>query len=308
VVGEGFPAGVMDKIGLDYEGLKKIKEDIIMMRSCGYGHTGPMATQPGFGSIMTAVTLMDTFIGYPDRGPVAPTTYYTDQLVPMYSALSIIAALDYKRRTGKGMYIDHSQMEAGLNFVTPLVLDWQANQHKPELKGNKSDYAAPYGIYRCKGEDRWVAIAVFTEAEWTGFKKVLGNPPWTNQAEFNSLSERLKNSVELDKYVNAWTAGLTSEQVMNILQGAGVAAGVVANAQDMDADAQLNYYHFYRQIDHPYMGKLRYYHPAALTLSNAECEVKGPVLLGEHTDYVCSQILGMSQNEIDDLRKKGVFQ
>ena len=84
VVGEGFPAGVMDKIGLDYEGLKKVKPDIIMMRTCGYGHTGPMAAQPGFGSIMTAVTMMDTFTGWPDRRPLAPTTYYTDQFVPMY--------------------------------------------------------------------------------------------------------------------------------------------------------------------------------------------------------------------------------
>ena len=308
VVGEGFPAGVMDKIGLDYEGLKKIKEDIIMMRSCGYGHTGPMATQPGFGSIMTAVTLMDTFIGYPDRRPIAPTTYYTDQLVPMYSALAIMAALDYKRRTGKGMYIDHSQMEAGLNYVTPLVLDWQANARKPKLTGNKSKYGAPHGIYRCQGEDRWVAIAVFTESEWQSFKKILGNPQWAEKAVYKTLEDRLKNSDELDKEVEAWTKGLTAEQVMNMLQGEGVAAGVVENSHDMDNDIQLNYYNFYRQIDHPFMGKLRYYHPAALTLSKAETEVKGPILLGEHTDYICSQILGMSQNEIDELKKKGVFQ
>jgi benzylsuccinate CoA-transferase BbsF subunit len=229
-------------------------------------------------------------------------------LVPMYSALSIMAALDYKRRTGKGMYIDHSQMEAGLNFVTPLILDWQANQHKPELKGNKSDYAAPYGIYRCKGEDRWVAIAVFTDDEWRSFKKVLGNPQWADQAQYQTLAGRLKNSDEIDNYVNTWTTGLTAEQVMNMLQGAGVAAGAVENSHDMDNDIQLNYYNFYRQIDHPYMGKLRYYHPAALSLSKAESEVKGPVLLGEHTDYICSQILGMSQNEIDDFKKKGVFQ
>jgi benzylsuccinate CoA-transferase BbsF subunit len=308
VIGEGFPAGVMDKMGLDYEGLKKIKEDIIMMRSCGYGHTGPMAQQPGFGSIMTAVTLMDTFTGYPDRRPIAPTTYYTDQLVPMYSALSIMAALDYKRRTGKGMYIDHSQMEAGLNFVTPLVLDWQANSRKPTLKGNQSDYAAPHGIYRCKGEDRWVAVTVSTDAEWQSFKKVLGFPQWAEKADYQTLAGRIRNSQEIDNHVNAWTAALTAEQVMSMLQGAGVAAGVVENSRDMDNDIQLNYYNFYRQIDHPFMGKLRYYHPAALTLSRAESAVKGPILLGEHTDYICSQILGLSQKEIDELKQKGVFQ
>ncbi|HSW58416.1 MAG TPA: CoA transferase [Dehalococcoidales bacterium] len=307
VVAEGFPAGVMDKIGLDYEGLKKIKPDIIMMRSCGYGHSGAMAAQPGFGSIITAVTMMDIFTGWPDRRPLAPTTYYTDQLVPMYAALSILVALDYKRRTGKGQYIDQSQMESGLNFVTPLILDYQANKRHPALKGNRSDFAAPHGIYPGKGEDRWVAISVTSQEEWVNFKKVLNNPSWTELPEFSTLEKRIKNSDSLDRYVAEWTAGLAPEQVMGILQGAGIGAGVVSTSRDLDSDLQLNYYNFYRQIDHPYMGKLRYYHPAALKLSRAETEVKGPVLLGEHTDYVCQNFLGMSKAEIEDLRSKGVF-
>jgi benzylsuccinate CoA-transferase BbsF subunit len=307
VVAEGFPAGVMDKIGLDYEGLKKVKEDIIMMRTCGYGHTGPMAPQPGFGSIMTAVTMMDTITGWPDRRPLAPTTYYTDQLVPMYSALAIMVALDYRRRTGKGQYIDHSQMEAGLNFVTPLILDFEANGRKPALQGNHSDYASPHGIYKCKGDDRWVAISVETDQEWEGFKKIAGNPEWAVENGFSSLASRIAHRDRLDGLVAKWTAGLTAEQIAAMLQGAGVAAGVVANARDLDNDPQLNYYNFYREIDHPYMGKLRYYHPAALKLSRAETEVKRPVQLGEHTDYVCREFLGLSQTEIEDLRSKGVF-
>jgi benzylsuccinate CoA-transferase BbsF subunit len=307
VVAEGFPAGVMDKIGLDYEGLKKIKPDIIMMRSCGYGHTGSMSAQPGFGSIITAVTMMDIFTGWPDRPPLAPTTYYTDQLVPMYAALAIMVALDYKRRTGKGQYIDQSQMESGLNFVTPLILDYQANKRKPSLKGNKSDFAAPHGVYRCKGEDRWVAIAVTTEEEWAAFKKVLDNPPWTSLPEFGTMAKRIKNSDKLDGLVADWTSSLTAEQVMGVLQGAGVGAGVVSTSKDLDNDLQLGYYNFYRQIDHPFMGKLRYYHPAALKLSRAETEVKMPVLLGEHTDYICREFLRMSQAEIENLRSKGVF-
>ena len=307
VVGEGFPAGVMDKIGLDYEGLKEIKEDIIMMRTCGYGHTGPMAAQPGFGSIMTAVTMMDTFTGWPDRRALAPTTYYTDQLVPMYSALSILVALDYRRRTGKGQYIDHSQMEAGLNFVTPLILDYETNGRKPDLKGNKCDYAAPHGIYRCQGEDRWVAIAVMSDEEWQRFKKVIGNPDWADDPKFATAESRVQSSEELDNLISGWTDHLTAEQVMALLQGAGIGAGVVANARDMDNDMQLNYYNFYRQMDHPYMGKLRYYHPTAIKLSRAEAEVKRPVMLGENTDYICSHILGMSQTQIEKLRQKGVF-
>jgi benzylsuccinate CoA-transferase BbsF subunit len=308
VVGEGFPAGVMDKFGLDYENIKKIKEDIIMMRTCGYGHTGPMASQPGFGSIITAVTMMDNLIGYPDRSPLAPTTYYTDMLAPLYAAMAIMAALDYRRRTGKGIYIDHSQMEAGLNYMTPLILDYQANGCRAVLKGNSSDYMAPHGIYHCKGEDRWVAIAVMSDDDWLRMKKIMGNPAWAADSRYDSVKGRLQCREELDKQVETWTSSLTPEHVMSLLQGVKVAAGVVANARDMDADPQLNYNHFYHQLDHPYMGKLRYYHAAAFNLSHTEESMARPVMMGEHTDQVCRDILGMSTEEIAAMRKRGIFE
>ncbi len=308
VVAEGFPTGVMDKLGLDYEGLKKINPEIIMFRTCGYGHTGPMADQPGFGSILTAVTMMDNICGWPDRPPVPPSTYYTDQLSPMYASLSIMAAIDYKRRTGKGQYIDHSQVETGLNYMTPLILDYQANGREFQPKGNKSDYAAPHGIYRCKGEDRWVAIAVMNDKEWRSFVKAIGSPKWTQSSKYATMENRLKYSDELDKLVETWTVNHPPEAVEEMLQQAGVGAGTVANAKDIDEDPQMNYYNFYRELDHPYMGRLRYYHPAPIKLSEAETAVDRPVLLGEHTDYICREILGMSQSEIDRLREKGAFE
>ena len=307
VVGEGFPAGVMDRLGFDYEGLKKINPEIIMMRTCGYGHTGPMADQPGFGSILTAVTMMDTIIGWPDRPPVPPSSYYTDQLSPMYAALAIMVALDYRRRTGKGQYIDHAQIEAGLNYMTPLILNYEVNQRELALNGNKCDHAAPHGVYRCQGDDRWVAIAVMTDEEWRNFGQAIGSPDWVNDPRFTTTAGRVEHSDELDRLVEGWTVNYPPEKVMTMLQEAGVGAGVAANARDLDEDAQLNHYHYYRELDHPYMGKLRYYHPAGIKLSGAETEVQRPVLLGEHTDYICTQVLGMPQDEIDRLRQKGVF-
>ena len=308
VVAEGFPAGVMDKLGLDYEGLKKVNPQIIMFRTCGYGHTGPMADQPGFGSILTAVTMMDTMVGYPDRPPVPPSTYYTDQLSPMYGSLAIMAALDYRRRTGKGQYIDHAQIEAGLNYITPLILDYQVNNRELALRGNKSDYAAPHGIYRCKGEDRWVAIAVMTDDEWRSFVKAIGSPEWAKDKKYATAAGRVGNSDELDRRVEEWTVSYPPEQIQETLQKAGVGAGLVANAQDLDEDPQLNHYNFYRELDHPYMGKLRYYHPDPVKLSAAEADISRPVLLGEHTDYICTDILGMPREEVDRLRQKGVFE
>jgi benzylsuccinate CoA-transferase BbsF subunit len=307
VVGEGFPTGVMDKLGLDYEGLRKVNPQIIMFRTCGYGHTGPMADQPGFGSILTAVTMMDMMVGYPDRPPVPPSTYYTDQLSPMYATMSIMAALDYRRRTGKGQYIDHAQIEAGLNYMTPLILDYQANGRELDLKGNQCDYAAPHGIYRCKGDDRWVAIAVMTDEEWQSFVKAIGSPAWARAKKYATADGRVKNSDELDRRVEAWTVNHTPEQVQETLQKAGVGAGLVANAKDLDEDPQMSHYNFYRELDHPYMGRLRYYHPDPIKLSDAEPDINRPLLLGEHTDYVCTEILGMPRDEVERLRQKGVF-
>jgi len=308
VVAEGFPAGVMDKQGLDYEGLKKINPNLIMFRTCGYGHTGPMAEQPGFGSILTAVTMMDNIVGWPDRPPVPPSTYYTDQLSPMYATLSIMAALDYKRRTGKGQYIDHSQVETGVNYMTPLILDYQLNGREFKTKGNKSDYAAPHGIYRCKGQDRWVAIAVTNDTEWDNFVKAVGSPKWTEAKKYATAADRLKYSDELDKLVEAWTLNYPPEAVEELLQKNGVGAGTVSSSKDIDEDPQMNYYNFYREIEHPYMGRLRYYHPAPITLSAVPTATGRPVMIGEHTEHICTKILGMNQAEVEGLRRKRVFE
>jgi benzylsuccinate CoA-transferase BbsF subunit len=308
VVAEGFPAGVMDKLGLDYEGLKKVNPQIIMFRTCGYGHTGPMADQPGFGSILTAVTMMDNIVGWPDRPPVPPSTYYTDQLSPMYASLAIMAALDYRRRTGKGQYIDHAQVEAGLNYMTPLILDYQVNHRELALKGNKSDYAAPHGIYRCQGDDRWVAIAVMDDKEWQSFIKVIGSPTWAKAKKYATAAGRVKHSDQLDRLVEGWTANYPPEAVEEMLQQAGVGAGVVASPKDLNEDPQMNYYNFYREFEHPYAGKLRYYHPAAIKLSNAPAAMARPVLLGEHSEKICTEILGISKEEFERLRQKGVFE
>ena len=307
VVGEGFPTGVMDKLGLDYEGLKQVNPEIIMFRTCGYGHTGPMADQPGFGSILTAVTMMDTITGWPDRPPVPPSTYYTDQLSPMYGSLAIMAALDYKRRTGKGQYIDHAQIEAGLNYMTPLILDYQANGRELDLKGNKCDYAAPHGIYRCRGDDRWCAITVSSDEEWRRFCRALGNPSWTEDSRFAALSRRLKNADELDRLVEAWTLGHSVEEVMSLLQRHGVAAGVVQNASDLASDPQLKARGFSIELDHPELGKtVSDATPIKMSATPARYRRAAPTP-GQDNDDIYHRLLGMSEDETRRLKQLGVI-
>ena len=307
VVGESFPTGVMERLGLGYEELKKVKPDIIMFRSCGYGHTGPWAKQAGFGMILSAVSMMYSLGGWPDRRPVPLSSYYSDQLSPLCGMLAMVAALDYRRRTGKGQCLDQSQVESNLNYLAPLMLDYTVNQRELALTGNKCAYAAPHGVYRCQGDDRWVAIAVFTDDEWNSFCQVLGHPAWTKDSRFLTITGRIKHSDELDRLVEAWTIKHKAEEVMAMMQAAGVGAGVVANARDLVEDIQLNHYEYFREVDHPYIGKANYYHPPAFKLSGARAEVGRPPLLGEHNQYICREILGLSDEDMARLKRDGVF-
>lgn len=308
VVGECFPTGVIERLGLGYEELKKIKPEIIMLRSCGYGHSGPMAKQPGFGMTLAASAMMYSLAGWPDRRPVPVSSYYSDQLSPLFGMLALVSALDYRRRTGIGQCLDQSQVESSLNYLTPMILDYEINRREWPLTGNKCTYAAPHGIYRCQGQDRWVAIAVYTDQEWNSLCRVLGDPEWARETRFRTVMERVKNSDELDRYIGAWTISHTAEQIMEEMQAAGVGAGIVANAQDIVEDIQLKHYRFFREVDHPYIGRLTYCHPPAMKLSEVDAEVGRSTVLGEHNQFVCEEILGLAHDDYLKLMENKVFE
>jgi crotonobetainyl-CoA:carnitine CoA-transferase CaiB-like acyl-CoA transferase len=149
---------------------------------------------------------------------------------------------------------------------------------------------------------------VETDGEWQSFVKAIGSPKWAQDKKYATAAGRLKNSDKLDKLVAEWTVNYPPEAVEEMLQQAGVGAGVVASAKDIDEDPQMNYYNFYREFEHPYMGKLRYYHPAAIKLSAVETAMKRPVLIGEHNEYICTSILGMPREEYGNLWQKGIFE
>jgi len=307
VVVDNFAAGTIEKWGFGYEDIKKVKPDIIMFHSCLYGRTGPLAGLSGTGLDLTTLSGFNSIAGWPDRPPSPISSYYTDNVAPMFGGLALVAALDYKRRTGKGQFLDMSQLEAGLNFLAPVVLDYAANKRELSRTGNRLAYAAPHGAYRCKGDERWCAIAVFTDEEWQSFCQVIGEPDWTRDARFATLTGRIENSDELDERVNEWTVNFTAEQVMEMMQAAGVGAGVVINAQDQVENPQFKHYNFFPEIEHPEIGKVTFFHPRGFKLSEAEAEVDRAPLLGEATEYVCTEVLGIPDDEFAELAQEGVF-
>ncbi|MFC2069872.1 CaiB/BaiF CoA transferase family protein [Chloroflexota bacterium] len=300
VVVENFAGGAMDRMGLGYETLKKVKPDIIMLSSCMQGQTGPYAKHPGYGRPLTALTGFAHIAGWPDRN-AAELNVYTDFVAPHFNALAILAAIDYKYRTGKGQYIDCAQYEGCLHFMEPFLLDYAVNNRVASRVGNRSYYGSPHGAFRCLGEDRWCAIAVFTDEEWESLCKVIGKPELTKNPKFASFSARKENEDELEKLINEWTVNYPAEEVMSMVQAGGVAAGVLETGEDMmDKDPQLKHRNFFVELDHPETGKYRPERPPYL-FSKVDYELRPAPLLGEHNEYVLKEILGMSDEEMVEL-------
>ena len=297
----------MKRMGLGYEELKKVKPDIIMLSSSVQGQTGPRSVLPGFGIHLAALAGLRYITGWPDREP-ADLEVYTDFIISHFAIPTILAALLYRRRTGKGQYIDMSQYESALHFMAPLILDNVVNNRVAKREGNRYPYAAPHGAYRCRGEDRWCAIAVFTDEEWNSFCKVIGNPAWTKSPKFVTLLARKENEEELDRLVETWTVSQSAEEVMGLMQTAGVAAGVILTTEDLiEHDPQLKHRHFHWKLAHPEMGD--YIAPGpSFVLSKSPSELRRAPLLGEHNEYALKEILGMSDDEIAELVIEGVIE
>ena len=308
IVIEAHRAGTMKRWGLQYEELKGVKPDIIMVSHTMQGQTGSMALQPVHGILFQAQLGFPHLTGWQDREPIVPPTPYSDYIAPFFVFAAIMAALDYRQRTGKGQYIDISQSEASLHFLAPVLLDYMVNGREQSRMGNRDPVVCPHGVYRCKGEDRWCAITVCTNKEWESFCRVLGNPRWTKDKRFSTILERKKFEDELDKLIERWTLNFTAEGVMEMMQGEGVAAGVVENGEDLvDKDPQLRYRHHFRELEHSEIGTYKCEAPS-FKLSKSPIKIQMPApCLGEHTEYVCKKILGMTDEEFIKLLNEGVF-
>jgi crotonobetainyl-CoA:carnitine CoA-transferase CaiB-like acyl-CoA transferase len=224
------------------------------------------------------------------------------------AAIAMMAALDYKRRTGKGQYIDMAQTEVAAALIGESYLDYTINKRTPQPKGNRCSYAAPHGAYPCTGMDNWVAISVFNDEEWHSFVKAIGNPAWAGDAKFDKLMGRLKNVDELDKLISEWTKPRDAWEIQELLQKARVPAGVVQRAPDTMKDPQIAHDKALVELEHPIVGK-RLYPNVALKLSETPAVASKPApLLGQHTDEICRTFLHMSDNEIKNLKTEGVLE
>ncbi|MFC2014574.1 CaiB/BaiF CoA transferase family protein [Chloroflexota bacterium] len=307
IVVENFGAGTMGRLGLSYDELKKIKPDIIMLSATIQGQTGPNASFAGYGWNTVALTGIGNLTGWPDRSPVGTLQAYPDSVVPWFGVAAILAALEYRHRTGKGQYIDISQYETTCQLLAPLIMDYTTNNNIATRAGNQSPYAAPHGVYRCLGDDRWCAISVFTEVEWQAFCEVLEIPDWTKDEKFTSFEKRKQNEEELNRLIEGWTINHTPEEIMVLMQKAGVPAGVVKANKELFEDPQLEHRGYFHQVEHSEIGPC-YEQGWPIKLSESPINVRPAPCLGEHNEYVYTQILGLSDEDFISCLNDGVFE
>ena len=285
---ENFSPRVMANWGLDYQNLKKIKPDIIMLSLSTMGGTGPWRDYTGFGPTIQAFSGMTYLTSFPGKPPLGLGTAYADHIAGLFGCLSLLGALEYRQNTGEGQHIDLSQVEAMASLLGSAILDYQLEGREVAAVGNGSTEAAPHGVYRCKGDDRWCALAVFTDEEWRGFKRALGSPAWAEEKRFNTLAGRLKNKAGLDRLIEDWTKKHAAEEVMALLQGEGVAAGVVQDARDLAKDPQLKGRGFFIELGRAISDA----EPVRLSRTPAKYRRAAPTL-GQDNDYVYKELLGI---------------
>ena len=282
VVTESFSPRAMRKWGLHYDALKQIKPDLVMYSTCQQGQTGPHAGFVGTGNLLAALSGFYQVNGYEGEGPSPIYGAYTDFVVPRMASAALIAALDYRRRTGRGQYIDLSQFEASLHFIAPLLLDYQATGRIAGRTGNQDRQSAPHGIYRCLGEDRWCAIAVSSTTQWQSLCEVLGNPQWTQDDAFATPLNRLRHQSQLDQHIESWTQTQDAFKLMHRLQELGIPAGVAYRSSDFYDDPQLQHRGFFVELDHPSMGPTLYDGPQFM-LSRTPADLRPAPLLASIT-------------------------
>jgi benzylsuccinate CoA-transferase BbsF subunit len=307
IVIESFRPGVMKRLGLGYEELRAMKSDIIMLSATMQGQSGPNALQPGFGNQLVGLAGFPSVTGWPDRDAIQPYGAYTDCIAPHFGIAALIGALLHRDKTGRGQYLDLSQYEAAIQFLSPAVLDQAVNGRDVVRKGNSSPCAAPHGAYRCLGEERWCAIAVFNDSEWQGLCQAMGKEELILDPRFATLSDRRKNEFELDRFVEEWTIKSDAYEVMATLQAAGVPAGVATNSSDLFEDPQLRVRECFWMIDHSALEA--YPHPSPsfkLSKTPAEPRMSAPCL-GEHTEFICRELLMMSDDEFKQFLSEDVF-
>ncbi len=306
---ENFTPRVIANFGLEYDDLRKVKPDIIMVSSTGYGHTGPWS---GFGAIgygTEAACGLASVTGYIDGPPAIPELPYADYTAGEHTVFAIMAALMHRTATGEGQFIDVSQTQTLTATVPEPLMDYASNGRVTGTSGNRDDRYAPQGTYPCEGDDRWISLSVRSDREWVSLCRVLGRPEWTDDSRFVDGLSRFRNHAVIDELIAGVTLGWNAADLQARLQAVGVPAGEVLDGKSLLFNQHLNARGFYEVVEHaestgmpplPYAGR-----PWKFSETPGEIRSAAPTL-GEHNEAVLGTLLGLDRSRIDSMAEAGV--
>ncbi len=303
VVCESYTPRIMASWGLGYESVRDINPSVVMLSSCLFGKTGPLADYAGYGNLSGALAGFYNITGWSDRAPVGPYGAITDYTSPHPATASLLAAIDHQRRTGEGRYLDFSQAEASIHFIAPAVLEYLRNGNVVGGQGNASNHFCPHGVFPAAGDDRWVAVVAQDDAAWQSLARLIGCPELADLP----LAERLARRDELEAAVATWTNGLDESEAERQCQAAGIAAHRVQNSPELAIDPQLEHRSHWVEVPHATHGTTTIEAPRfSMSRSRVWPEAAGPAL-GEHLYEVLTDHLGYDADQIAELAAAEAF-
>jgi len=282
-----------------------LRPDIIVLSSSSHGQKGPCSKYEGFATIHQSIGGQSYLTGYPDDGP-SPGPNDTDIMNATTTAFAIMAALYHRQQTGEGQFIDFSQCEGVTSLIGEFIIGYQMNGVIPERMGNAHPVYAPHNLYRCWGVDRWIAIEVHSDEEFARLARAMGKPELASDPRFATMEARKKNEAELDRIIEEWTRWQSLERLEDNLRQAGITVAMSQDYRDLYADPHLRARGAFVTIDAPVMGQLELV-GVPWKMSDCEPVFKPAPILGEHNEYVLKELLGLSDAEIERLRKKEVI-
>ena len=306
VVVENYAAGVFERLGLGYEVLSEARPDLVMIASSGTGHTGPDRDYVAYGSLLQHYTGWNSISGYPDSEPIKGGLW-ADPWVGMELAMITMAALNHRLETGVGQYVDYSMAEALSASLPDALLDYQMNGGEPVPLGNRDRNLAPHGVYRCAGEDGWIAVEVHTSEQWRSLCDAIGRADLGSDPELSAPQGRKAREDELDRELGAWASEIDASEAFHILQRAGVPCGLSLDMGRLHAEPQLNKGGYLRPIEYP-DGSRRVLPTLPWRFDGgADFQLEPAPELGRDSAYVYAELLGMSQSEVDALIEERVI-
>ena len=308
VVIENFTPGTMERLGLSHEVMSARNPGLITVSTCNQGATGPHAQRAGFGTHLTALSGFAHLTGWQDRSPALLWGPFIDYIAVAYGAVAVLAALEMRARTGRGCHVDLSQYETGIQLLAPVMIEHFGTGAVPTRMGNRHPTAAPHGIFPCAGVERWCAISVHDDAEWTRLRAALGGATWAGEESLATAEGRKSAEDDLEGRISEWTRVRERVEVVEILRAANVHVAPVNDMRDVFEDPQLIHRRAFRRLEHPVIGPHSVPGPAFVLPENPDVIASPAFTLGEHNRYVICDLLRVDEDEFASLEAEGALQ